>query len=150
MDAGIAKQVVAALDAELIPILCIGETKEEREKGETKERLQQQLSILLSGNSQFSILNSQFILAYEPVWAISGGNGSSEAMAAKESQEMHSYIRSLLPDSLKKTRILYGGSMNAKNAKEILSEPDIDGGLIGNASLHPEEFGRIVEISREI
>ena len=170
-DEQVAKQAEAALKTGLVPIVCIGETMDEREEGMTEEVLKRQLSSLekvfnkasegvgLAGPApgghnlgkgepaRGTPLGGPFaLIAYEPIWAISNGNGNSEAMGASEAQKMHAFIRSIRP----KTPILYGGSMNAKNAKELLSQPDIDGGLIGQASLNPSEFGKIVEIAKSL
>ncbi len=130
-DEYIAKQVLSALENGLIPVLCIGENSDQREMGETKEVLAEQLLALAETEGM--------IVAYEPVWAI----GTGKTPTASEANETHAFIRSLLKD--KNTRILYGGSMNSANAAEFLAQPEIDGGLIGGASLKPEEFRKIVE-----
>lgn len=147
-DEEVGKQFITAIDVGLIPILCIGETAQERENGKTEEKLQRQLDTVLK-NSQFSILNSQCILAYEPVWAISGGDPNKPAASTAEAQAIHVFIRSILPKELQATRIIYGGSMKGSNAAELLSQPDIDGGLVGGASLKPEEFMKIVEAAKK-
>ena len=135
-DDDVAAQAIAALENGLHPVICIGETLEEREKGHEKTVVKKQLKALP--------LESDVTIAYEPVWAI----GTGKTATPKQAQEMHAYIRSLLPeDRRESTRILYGGSMKAENAEELLKQPDIDGGLIGGASLKPEEFGKIVEIA---
>lgn len=143
-DDSVAEQVIAASTLGLIPILCIGEKADERAAGKTHDVLKRQLSCLLS-HSQFSIINSQFLIAYEPVWAISGGDPNKPAATTEDAESAHRFIRSLLPKELQSTPILYGGSMKASNAKELLAQPNIDGGLIGGASLKPEDFGTIVE-----
>jgi len=131
-DADVAAQARAALDAGLEPIACVGETQEERGAGREKDVVRSQVSVLPDGVS---------IIAYEPVWAIGTGNNATPAQA----QEMHAFIRSLLPPERRDAvRILYGGSMNEKNAKELLDQPDIDGGLVGGASLKPDVFRKIV------
>lgn len=138
-DDDIAAQTIAALENGLHPIICIGETLEEREKGHEKTVVKKQLKHLP--------LESDVTIAYEPVWAI----GTGKTATPKQAQEMHAYIRSLLPeDRRESTRILYGGSMKAENAEELLKQPDIDGGLIGGASLKAEEFGKMVEIAEGI
>ena len=130
-DAFVALQVASALENGLTPVLCIGENADQREMGETKEVIAEQL---------LAVSNIEgMIVAYEPVWAI----GTGKTPTANEANETHSFIRSLLRD--KSTQIIYGGSMNASNAAEFLAQPDIDGGLIGGASLKPEEFRKIVE-----
>ena len=135
-DAFVAEQACEALELGLHPIVCIGETAEERTSGKAHDVVKRQMKGLPHGN---------ITLAYEPVWAISGGDPNKPAATPKDAQEMHAFIRSLLPKEEKATRILYGGSMNGKNCKELLSCPDIDGGLVGGASLKPDEFRAIVE-----
>jgi triosephosphate isomerase len=135
-DADVSAQLSSALKVGLEPFVCIGETEKERADGKEKEVIERQMAGLSFDES--------VIIAYEPVWAIGKGKSATAAQA----QEMHAFIRSLLPKELKEViRIIYGGSMNAANAKEILSQPDIDGGLVGGASLKPEEFAKIVEIA---
>jgi triosephosphate isomerase len=130
-DLAIGSQAAAAAMLNIIPVVCIGETLAEREQGKTEAVLEKQLSGVCPPPSA--------IIAYEPVWAI----GTGKTPSPKEIQAVHRFIRTLLPD--KKMRILYGGSMTAKNAHAILHEPDVDGGLIGGASLDPKEFAAIVK-----
>ena len=138
-DADIAAQVVAALERGMHPVVCIGETEEERKAGKEKSVIKRQLKGLP--------LTSDITVAYEPVWAI----GTGKTATPNDAQEMHAYIRSLLPEERRATtRILYGGSMKAENAEELLKQPDIDGGLIGGASLKPAEFGEIVKIAARL
>ncbi len=133
-DAFVAEQARAALALELQPVVCVGETEEERNAGKEKEVIERQMAVL----------PANIIIAYEPVWAI----GTGKTATPEQAQEMHAFIRSLLPEDLRaSTRILYGGSMNAANAESLLIQPDIDGGLIGGASLKKEEFRGIVEIA---
>lgn len=133
-DEDIAKQATAAFEAGLIPVICIGENLTEREAGDEKDVVTQQMQTLS--------LDGEFIIAYEPVWAIGTGKNATAAQA----QEMHALIRSLLPSHLQSTtRILYGGSVKADNCKEILEQADVDGGLVGGASLQSEAFRAIVE-----
>ena len=132
----VAVQVIGALENTLHPILCVGETEQERDEGKEKDIVKAQLSGIP--------LESTLTIAYEPVWAI----GTGKTATPEQAEEMHAYIRSLLPDDKKEsTRILYGGSMKPDNAQELLSQPNIDGGLIGGASLKPDSFGQIVEIA---
>ena len=140
----VAKQVVSALTHELHPVLCVGETEEERNDGKEKEVVEGQLKTVLLAveNSDTPLPSSAFTIAYEPVWAIGTGNTATP----EDAQEMHAYIRSLLPDG-KNTRILYGGSMKPENAEELLKQSDIDGGLVGGASLVPEKFAEIINIA---
>lgn len=134
----VAEKFKAALQCGLRPILCVGETIDQREKGETRDILTQQVMsvINLVGIEAFDTA----IIAYEPVWAIGTGLTATPLQA----QEMHEYIRDELtnfhPDIANHTRILYGGSMKADNAAGLFAMPDIDGGLVGGASLDAKSF----------
>ncbi len=140
-DEKVAEQVKEALAVGLIPILCIGETQDERKKGFEKEIIAMQLRTILDLITDVSQL-SALVIAYEPVWAI----GTGENATPSDAQEMHVFIRSLLPkDIAESTRILYGGSVKPENAAGIFAEPDIDGARVGGASLNPESFRKIVE-----
>ena len=119
----------------LIPIICIGETLEQKEKGITKKVLEEQLMNSVSSSSNFE----NTIIAYEPVWAI----GTGLTPTIEEIDETHRYIREH-NDKLNKYKILYGGSVKASNAKEITGLPNVDGALIGGASLKPQEFSMIL------
>jgi triosephosphate isomerase len=139
----INKKVQAALKYGLTPILCVGETWAEREKGNQEEVVRRQIVSALKGVS--SDLVSQVVIAYEPVWAIGTGKTATPEIA----QDMHSEIRSILweicDESVARNAcIIYGGSVKAANAAELLAQPDIDGGLVGGASLDAEEFFEIV------
>jgi triosephosphate isomerase len=137
-DADVAEQAIAALEAKLHPLICIGETAEERDAKKTKVVLTKQLKALP--------LESEIVIAYEPIWAIGTGKTPTPA----EAEEIHAFIRSHLPkDRQDATRILYGGSVTAANAEGFLAEPDIDGALVGGASIKPDEFGKIVKIALE-
>jgi triosephosphate isomerase len=148
-DAFINEKVKTALNSNLKPILCVGETLEQRESGQTSEIVRTQIQGGLSG-----ILGSQadgLVIAYEPVWAIGTGKTATPEMA----QEVHAEIRSLLGSQINeevanRTRILYGGSMKAENAMELLAKEDIDGGLIGGASLKGNSFNAIIEAAIEL
>lgn len=136
-DDDVAAQASAALRNGLHPIICIGETAQERESGKERDVVKRQVLRVLG-----TIEDADVTWAYEPVWAIGTGKNATPAQA----QEMHAFIRSLLPEDRREgTRILYGGSMKGENAKELLSQKDIDGGLVGGASLKPQEFQGIVE-----
>jgi triosephosphate isomerase (TIM) len=139
----IGGQAAAALKHGLHPIICIGETEKERDEGEGEQVIKDQLEIVLARTGDADIT-----IAYEPVWAISGGDPTKAAASPQDVQSMHAFIRSLLPKNKKDSvRIIYGGSMKPENAEELLSQPDIDGGLVGSASLQPEKFQMIVEIA---
>lgn len=134
----VAEKFKAALDAGLKPILCVGETRAQRENGETERVIREQLEsvINLVGIDAFR----QAVIAYEPVWAI----GTGLTAMPEQAQEVHLFIRKLLAqinvDIAKTICILYGGSMKAENAASLLAMPDIDGGLIGGASLDANSF----------
>lgn len=134
-DALIREKATMAHQAGLIAIICVGETEEQRKQGIEKEIVKHQLEGALPGNSTAS----NTVIAYEPVWAI----GTGQTATPEDASVMHGFIRSYLSEKLdeaQKTRILYGGSMKPDNAKQLLSMPDIDGGLIGGASLNAEQF----------
>ena len=143
-DAFINKKVLAALAHELKPILCVGETLTEREAGSTLAVVQRHVEGGLAGVTKEQI--TTVIIAYEPVWAIGTGKVATTAQA----QEVHAFIRDLLTKLYgaplaQKVRILYGGSMKPANAAELLAEKDIDGGLIGGASLEARSFIDLVK-----
>ena len=132
----VAAQAIAALEHGLHPIVCVGETLEERNSGKAEATIENQLHAVPLG--------SDITIAYEPVWAI----GSNNPATPEDAEAMHAFIRSLLPDETKDSmRILYGGSLKSSNAKELLRQPNIDGGLVGGASLKPDDFREIVEIA---
>lgn len=143
-DAIVNKKTLAALAASLNPIVCIGETLEEREAGKVKEVIKTQIEGALAGVTADNY--EGLIIAYEPVWAIGTGKTATPEMA----EEVHAEIRCLLAgvigkEAAEKVRILYGGSMKPENAKALLAQPNIDGGLIGGASLKAVSFSEIVE-----
>lgn len=128
----------------LIPIICIGETLEQRQAGEAEHVVQAQLDGALSGIEIDA--GDQIVVAYEPVWAI----GTGESASPEQAQEMHAFIRSDLSDRYgtpvgSSVSLLYGGSMKPHNAADLLSQPDVNGGLIGSASLEAESFLGIAE-----
>ena len=142
-DVAINAKVHAAFRSGLLPILCIGETLEQRQSDSAVEVVTQQLSAGLAGLEPDQVVSTT--IAYEPVWAIGTGVTASPAQA----QEMHATIRKYLeanypPFVAKQTRIQYGGSVKPANAAELLSQPDIDGALVGGASLNAESFVAIV------
>ena len=141
-DTLVARKFMAAQAAGLTPILCVGETLEQRERGATTDTILRQLDavVAVAGVAAFS----RALLAYEPVWAIGTGKTASPAQA----QEVHAILRARIvaKDATLggQLRILYGGSVKASNAAELFSMPDVDGGLVGGASLQAEEFLRVV------
>ena len=148
-DKFINKKVIAAFKHDINPILCVGETLEQRQKGETEDVLEDQLISCLKGVSN----SKGLVVAYEPVWAISRGNPNQKAATKADAEDAHLFIRKLLEgmydeNAAKNTRIIYGGSMKPENAKELLAMPDIDGGLVGNASLNAKSFAEIVKSAR--
>ncbi len=137
-------RVRAALNAGLKVILCVGETLEEREKNITFEVISTQTKIALAGVTEEELAN--VIIAYEPVWAI----GTGKTATSEQANEVNNYIRGLIAelysiDAANAFVVQYGGSMNAGNAAELLAQDDIDGGLIGGASLKAPDFAKIVE-----
>ena len=143
-DAFINKKVLAALKNQLRPILCVGETLAEREAGSTLKVVQTQLEAGLEGVGKDAA--TSLVIAYEPVWAI----GTGKVATTEQAQEVHAFIRSLLTKLFgetiaQKIRILYGGSMKPANAPELLGQRDIDGGLIGGASLEARSFVDLVK-----
>jgi triosephosphate isomerase len=141
-DAALKEKVPVALAAGLEPILCVGETEEEREAGDTERRLRQQVQEDLSGVEDGRL--ADVVIAYEPIWAI----GTGKVATPDEAQEAISFVRALVADRSSDAagaiRILYGGSVKPENAHEILSQEDVDGALVGGASLHPDDLAAIV------
>jgi triosephosphate isomerase len=141
-NALVARKFVAAQSRELIPILCVGEQLSEREAGQTNEVVGAQLDAVLQLSGVQSL--SAAVIAYEPVWAI----GTGRTATPEQAQEVHDFIRQRVAREDAKIaaglRILYGGSVKAGNARDIFAMPDVDGGLIGGASLKAEEFLAIV------
>jgi triosephosphate isomerase len=137
------KRVVAALDEGLVPVLCIGETLEEREGGKLEQVLEQQLTGSLAGIPVDRL--DTLVVAYEPVWAI----GTGVVASTEQAQEAHAFVRSVLRklhgDWADGVRLLYGGSVKPDNAGALLSQPDIDGALVGGAALKADSFAGIIE-----
>ncbi len=140
----VAEKVKAALDSDLIPLFCVGETLEQREAGETESVVADQINTVVDLVGIAAFL--KIVVAYEPVWAI----GTGVTASPEQAQSVHAFIRQLLAnksnDVAQQTPILYGGSMNAANANELIACADIDGGLIGGASLKPEDFLQICRV----
>jgi triosephosphate isomerase len=145
-DAALARKVPSALAAGLAPILCVGETLEQREAGETEAVLRQQVEADLADVARDDL--GRVVMAYEPVWAIGTGRNATPEQAA----EALGFIRSLLDSRSARageaTRILYGGSVKPDNAREVLEPEGIDGALVGGASLDPNDFAAIVAACR--
>ncbi len=137
-DATVAQKFARALAAEVTPVLCVGETAAERDAGRTEEVVSRQVSAVFEacGAQAFD----RAVIAYEPVWAI----GTGRAARPDEAQKVHRFIRGAVaqrsPDAAARLRILYGGSVKAQNARELFGQDDIDGGLIGGASLAAADF----------
>ncbi len=141
-DRALAQKVQAALDARLKPVLCVGETEEERERGDTERKLRHQVQEGLERVETERL--GDVVIAYEPIWAI----GTGVVATPDQAQEAIAFVRALVGDRDKqqaeRTRILYGGSVNADNAAELLALPDVDGALVGGASLEPQSFATII------
>ncbi|MER3445398.1 MAG: triose-phosphate isomerase [Candidatus Dadabacteria bacterium] len=146
-DDMVRKKVRASLSSGLIPVLCVGETLEEREKGKTMRVIDRQIE---NGLRDLSLdTPDKITIAYEPVWAIGTGKNATP----EEAEEVHGFIRERLKSNFGKVadgvRILYGGSVAPVNIKELLSPPDIDGALVGGASLEADSFAKIVQLAGE-
>lgn len=146
-DDSVSVKTGKSLKAGFHAISCVGETQKEREAGKTEEVIKRQVAAIIEGSRDPSNLT----IAYEPVWAI----GTGLAATSEQAQDIHKYIRSLLAEThgqekANKVRILYGGSMKPQNTKELLSMPDIDGGLVGGASLKPASFAEMISIASSL
>ncbi|HEY3959414.1 MAG TPA: triose-phosphate isomerase [Solirubrobacteraceae bacterium] len=141
-DKALAQKIPMALAAGLTPILCVGETEEERDNDDTDRKLRQQVrdDLALIADEQLA----DVVIAYEPIWAI----GTGKVATPEQAQEAIAFIRALVGDrdkqAAEKLRILYGGSVKGENAAELLALPDVDGALVGGASLEAESFAKIV------
>lgn len=148
-DVAVNRKTLAALGGDLTPIVCVGETLEEREANRTLAVLDQQVKAALEGVTPEQV--SDLAIAYEPVWAIGTGRNATAAQA----QEAHAHIRARLrqwfgADAAERCRIVYGGSVKPDNAAELLREADVDGALVGGASLDVRGFGEIVTRARPV
>jgi triosephosphate isomerase len=136
----VAAKAQRALGSGITPIVCVGETLAEREAGQTEEVVKRQLAAVIHANGHCI---SEVVVAYEPVWAI----GTGRSATAEQAQQVHAVLRAQLRAAsahADRIALLYGGSMNATNAKALLSQPDIDGGLIGGAALKVSDFLSII------
>jgi triosephosphate isomerase len=141
-DKALALKVPSALAAGLVPILCVGESEDERDAGETERKLRHQVREDLAGVDAAQLPG--VVIAYEPIWAI----GTGRVATGEQAQEAIAFVRALIADrdaqAAERTRILYGGSVKPDNAAELLALPDVDGALVGGASLDPASFAEIV------
>ena len=141
-DRALQEKVPAALNAGLRPILCVGETEEEREAGATERKLRHQVQEDLERVHDERL--AEVVIAYEPIWAIGTGKVATPEIA----QEAIAFVRALVAgrsrDAAARVRLLYGGSVKPDNAAEVLAQPDVDGALVGGASLDPDGFARII------
>ena len=145
-DEGVGKKARAALDAGLVPIVCLGESESERDAGQTFARLDAQLAGALSDLEAADL--DILVLAYEPVWAIGTGRTATPAQAQEAHEHIRAGLRQRFGDPADRVRIQYGGSVKPANAETLMRQPDIDGGLIGGASLTAEAFVAIVKAAR--
>ncbi|MDY3763851.1 MAG: triose-phosphate isomerase [Candidatus Ventricola sp.] len=145
-DATVNLRTLAAVAAGLTPIVCVGEKKEEREAGYTNALVSYQTLIALSGLTAEQVKG--VVIAYEPVWAIGTGLTATDEQANETIGVIREAIRSAYGDVADEVRIQYGGSMNPKNCKGLMAQPEIDGGLIGGASLKAEDFSKVVNFDK--
>ena len=146
-DASVNARLKTALAKGLKPIVCVGETLDQREKNRTKTIIRKQVTVGMADLSEEDAVNT--VVAYEPVWAI----GTGKTATSEQAEETIKFIRSVLAKmfgrkTANKVRIQYGGSMNPKNVKELMAQPNIDGGLIGGASLKAEDFSQVVKFDK--
>ena len=142
-DEIVNKKVKSALENRLKPIICVGETLDEREAGKTANIIRTQTRLALSGLTNEQI--SSIIIAYEPIWAIGTGKTATSEDANNSIKEIRSEVEKIYGKNISEEMIIqYGGSVKSSNAKELFSMSDIDGGLVGGASLNPDEFAQIV------
>jgi triosephosphate isomerase len=141
-DRALAQKVPVALEAGLLPVLCVGETEEERDRGDTERKLRHQVQEDLARVETARL--GDVVIAYEPIWAI----GTGRVATPEQAQEAIAFVRALVGDrsreQAERVRILYGGSVKPDNAAELLGLPDVDGALVGGASLDPESFAAVV------
>lgn len=146
-DESVNKKLKAAFEYELKPIVCVGETLEEREAGKTEEIITTQTRLALNGLTPEQVKNT--IVAYEPIWAIGTGKTATSEDANNSIKSIRAEIRKIYGEEVAENVIIqYGGSVKSTNAKELFSCTDIDGGLVGGASLKPDEFSKIVNYDK--
>jgi triosephosphate isomerase len=147
-DKALSYKMATAFEAGLKPILCVGETEEERERGDTERKLRHQVQEGLERLTPGQI--ADVTVAYEPIWAI----GTGKVATPEQAQDAIAFVRALIgdraPDAAQLARVLYGGSVTPDNAPELLALPDVDGALVGGASLDPEGFARIVDAAAQL
>ncbi len=147
-DKALSHKMVTAFDAGLKPILCVGETEEERERGDTERKLRHQVQEGLERLTPEQI--ARVTVAYEPIWAI----GTGKVATLEQAQDAIAFVRALIKDkapaAAEHARVLYGGSVSPGNAAELLALPDVDGALVGGASLDAENFGAIVDAAVQL
>lgn len=148
-DKTVNAKVNKALTDGLKPVVCVGESLDQRKKGVHQQMVKKQVQAALNGVG--SDRNSDVVIAYEPIWAI----GTGETATPDQAQQMHEMLRDVVTELYDEEtagviRILYGGSMKPHNAEELLSQPDVDGGLIGGASLNAESFAEIIKIAEKL
>jgi triosephosphate isomerase len=141
-DAAVARKLRAVLEAEMVPILCLGETLEQREEGVTEDVIGGQLAAALGGLDATTVAG--LVVAYEPIWAIGTGRTADADTAAAAIGFLREQIRASWGETAEETRILYGGSVNPGNVAGLMAKRDIDGGLVGGASLEPDDFAALV------
>lgn len=148
-DQDVNRKVLAALEAGLVPIVCVGESLEQRESGQTSEVVGRQFERSLADLDEQQI--TRLVIAYEPVWAI----GTGKVATPEQAEEIHADLRKMLekrynPDVAGKVQILYGGSVKPDNASDLLAQPNVDGALVGGASLKADSFSGIISAAGEI
>jgi triosephosphate isomerase (TIM) len=147
-DKALSHKMLTAFEAGLKPILCVGETEEERERGDTERKLRHQVQEGLERLTPGQI--ADVTVAYEPIWAI----GTGKVATPEQAQDAIAFVRALIedraPDAAQLARVLYGGSVTPDTAPELLALPDVDGALVGGASLDPESFARIVDAAAQL
>jgi len=146
-DETVNKRIQAAVNNDLIPVMCVGESEKERESKDTFSVLDKQVKKGLEGFSSNDL--KKLVIAYEPVWAI----GTGKTATSVQAQEVHQFLRAMVEKSFgnmlaKSIRILYGGSVKPNNIAELMAMPDVDGALVGGASLDPETFSKIVRFKK--